>query len=542
MTNKSQAQEHPAGSVSRLDVAGDDASAARFSQKELRQLSFELSARWFSLEPDPRLTLSVVHPWRLHAYWHISPPMMKEALADTAAPQALVIRFTDLTPGQAGPSTEVATFDVEVDGLDNSWYVDLWQSDRRYIAVLGLRGADGTLHAFVRSNEIQVPRAEPSTALEFTLGQYRGAKPFTQAPDREESAYSVAHLAGLLPPSGDFPDVHADIAGQTIVEPDFPGAPLVRAQDWEQAPVMDDSGASRPERRRFGSEFPVAPIETTGLATADGGESPVDHTAVPELPEIDAQTVSESLQVSASVPLPSILTPEEAGAETGGNPTTEAPQAMPLERNFPEVRADIVQVDDIDKGSRLSAYGIDGAVGERDHSASDTSMPHRDGRSGSFPSVTGKGPGAYHGESRRVPPGVDDKPRSDAPTPIHRNTLQGHEGMQATSPSTGRTKASDEHRGPGPHALTGPAPNPVIRLEEAIAASCFSATPDEPGLNLSVQFELSGTSGTDQLLTLFGEPVLVDEQGRFSVRIPLNKGPRLAAFLRAQRRNRSEHH
>jgi hypothetical protein len=36
--------------------------------------------------------------------------------------------------------------------------------------------------------------------------------------------------------------------------------------------------------------------------------------------------------------------------------------------------------------------------------------------------------------------------------------------------------------------------------------------------------------------------VQVDEQGRFSVRIKLDKGPYLAALLRAQRRDIPEHH
>jgi hypothetical protein len=86
-------------------------------------------------------------------------------------------------------------------------------------------------------------------------------------------------------------------------------------------------------------------------------------------------------------------------------------------------------------------------------------------------------------------------------------------------------------------APAGPAPKPVVALEEAIAESFFSATNHETGLSFSVQLELSGKSNSDQVLTLFGESVHVDEQGRFSVRIKLDKGPQLTALLRAQRKN-----
>jgi hypothetical protein len=85
-------------------------------------------------------------------------------------------------------------------------------------------------------------------------------------------------------------------------------------------------------------------------------------------------------------------------------------------------------------------------------------------------------------------------------------------------------------------APAGPAPKPVVALEEAIADSFFSASAAEKRSSLAVQLELSGESGTDQILTLFGKPVEVDDQGRFSVRVELEKGPSLAELLRAHRK------
>jgi hypothetical protein len=521
--------------------SGDNVStvdSALFSQKELRELSFEISARCFSNEPAPRLTLSAVHPWRIHAYWHITSTMMHQALEATKAPHALVIRFSDLTPGQISEPSEEAIFDVEVDGLDNNWYIDVWQPGKRYVAELGLRGADNTLHVFVRSNEIQVPRAEPSPTLEFNLAQYKGAKPIAEVQGLGESSYSVAHLTNLLPPFKSFPDVHSDTDNQTLNEPEFPNAPLSRVQAWGAEATIENGTTTARERYSYGSSFPKTPVETihesseyvTAVTTCD---APIDYKAVPELPEIDPRTVSESNMEFAAARQPELFMPQvSTSGYTENSADEKAIQSVTFNKFFPEVRADTGNLDAIDNVINGPEYLTQASLLPEDTVE----------EAKSFPQIHIEELDAYRMEGEQFKSPLKNRPYIDLPTSPSSRTLECNEPIEDIDASTSAPVALIDQINENRHAPVGPAPKPVVTLEEAIAESFFSATTEESGLTLSVQLELSGKSSADQVLTLFGESVHVDEQGRFSVRIKLDKSPQLAALLRAQRKNISEGH
>jgi hypothetical protein len=471
--------QHSSGSEPSSDDTATKVDCARFSQKELRELSFELSARWFSREPTPRLTLSVVHPWRIHAYWHVPQAVMKSALATAKRPHALVIRFTDLTPGQTGNASEEATFDIEVDGLDNNWYIDVWQAGRRYSAELGLRDADDDLYVLLRSNDIQLPRAEPSSTLEFSLAQYRGIKPIPEPKNAADSALSVAHLADLLPPFEGLPERPPAEVKQVPGEPAFSSANLARVQGWDPGPTTGSGATSLRERTRYGTEFPEVPVDTASEAPADLANSdlPFDYATVPALPDVDPQTVSGSSMRFSPAPLAGILAAKASSAEnTEGSVSENSSGPASLNRRFPEVRAPVAHLDDHQVGSQL--------------------------------------------------------PQSTLDDPV---LYAGATGTSASAASEDRW--STDHLAP-----TSPAARPVVPLEEAIAETYFSATNYDMALDFSAELELSGISSADESLTLFGEPVKVDGHGRFSIRIKLNKGPNLAAFLRAQRQTISEQH
>ena len=557
MTGNRQESTPPAGSTSPFGDTGVAVSPARFSQKELREISFEISARWFSREPAPRLTLSVVHPWRIHAYWIVTQAMMKKALLTAKAPHAMVIRFFDVAPGQIGKSAEQATFDVEVDGLVNNWYIDIWQPGRRYIAELGLRGADNALHVFALSNEIQVPRAEPSPALEFHLATHQGAKPISAAPAVAESAFSVAHLTGLLPPFRGFPDTKPDAISQTLDEPKFPSAPLARVQNWDEEPTVDDGSTSVPERSSYGTEFPVVSIEAVHTPSADvaGREAPIDYAAVPELPETDPGMVSASNMIVTSPSLSVFLAPAQSSTRSTERPAfPEEPQTTSSERAFPEVLTPIAHLDGHDAPSSSSAQAIDdsalaaGAVDTGIHGQEHATPLPQNGveDADSFPQIEKGKLDAYRREAERFESSLSYGPDHGSPTPPMSSATPDNERIQPFAMSAGASgspapaAAEDQSNATCPVPV-GAAATTVVPLEEAIAESYFSATPDGRGLDLSVQLELSGISGADRLPTLFGAPVHVDEQGRFSVRIRLDKGPQIATLLRAQRKNISEH-
>jgi hypothetical protein len=544
MKNKPKKKPATGGAALPSDDTVIPVDSALYSQKELRELSFEISARCFSKEPAPRLTLSAVHPWRIHAYWHITSAMMKQAMEVTKTPHALVIRFADLTPGQISESSEEAIFDIEVDGLDNNWYIDMWQPGKRYVAELGLRGTDNTLHVFVRSNEIQVPRAEPSPTLEFNLAQYKGAKPIAEAQSLGESTYSVARLTNLLPPFKSFPDVRSDAANQILNEPEFPNAPLSRVQAWGVEPTIEDGATPARERYRYGSSFPTPPVETINessayVTTETTSDAPIDYKAVPVLPEIDPRTVSESNMEFTAARRPECL---ELGVSSTGNTENSTDkkeiQATTFNKVFPDVRADAGHLDTNDSVSPLSTDAIDSDILGSVYFTQATSLPEdKIEEINSFLQIYSDELDAYPMEEERLESPLKNTPYIDLPTPPSSRTLECNERSEdidssISAPATLIDQMNVYHRAPA-----GPAPKPVVALEEAIAESFFSATTDEAGLSLSVQLELSGKSSSDQILALFGESVHVDEQGRFSVRIKLDKGPQLAALLRAQRKN-----
>ncbi len=469
MTTEKPKKDLPGSAASSSCGTEKASDSAHFSQQELRKLSFEVSARWFNSELAPRLTLSVVNPWRIHAYWTINKSMMKEALANTKAPHVLVLRFTDLTPLPAGSSAEAESFDVEVDGLDNNWYIDLWQPGKHYLAELGLRG-DETFHLFVRSNKIQVPRAEPSPVLEFKQAQYQRAKSASDG----KPAYSVAHLTDRLPPFNSFPDVRADLAELTLSEPEFPGAPLMRVTAEVDEGGLGDQTISSRERIHYGTDFPQITVEESDLTLT------THDSDTPKLPATDPLTISPSKLELEPSPLP-----EFSALSDTPNPSKPEQHASAKDFIFPQI--DIAEL----------------AVVHH----------QREYIEASHASV--------------MAPGLD--------------TLLTDESMPELEFSESDASASGSGGNYQSQANEWVAPKPVLALEDALAESYFSATHgDDRELSVSVALELSGTSGTDQLVTLFGEPVDLDEQGRFSVRLKLDKGPALAALVRAHRQRSQE--
>jgi hypothetical protein len=111
-----------------------------------------------------RLVLLVAGPYRVHAYWEVTPESMARAAAKIeglAEPYRAVLRFYD-----AGDRAPTGSFDVEVDLQARNWYVDFWSADMNCRADLGLRGNDGRFVELARSNPVRTPRAWPKPELQ----------------------------------------------------------------------------------------------------------------------------------------------------------------------------------------------------------------------------------------------------------------------------------------------------------------------------------------------------------------------------------------
>ena len=130
---------------------------------DLRGVAEEISSHY----PPPRLgtelVLLEVDPHRAHAYWNVDLHDFQEGKALAGEGQhPLVLRMQDITGGGAADASSPQAFDVEVQGLQSHWYIDLWQPGRTYVADLGFRKEDGTLVSLARSNPVDTPRAAQS--------------------------------------------------------------------------------------------------------------------------------------------------------------------------------------------------------------------------------------------------------------------------------------------------------------------------------------------------------------------------------------------
>ena len=103
-----------------------------------------------------RVTLLVIDPYLLHAYWELDPKTLPEA-------SHAVLRIHDTT-GEAS-----SYFDLPVSLPAKNWYVHLWTPERTYYAELGLSEEGGGFTLLARSNMIQTPRCAAVAAVPETL-------------------------------------------------------------------------------------------------------------------------------------------------------------------------------------------------------------------------------------------------------------------------------------------------------------------------------------------------------------------------------------
>jgi hypothetical protein len=137
--------------------------AHEIPMEELREIAREIASSY----PPPRLgtelVLLEIDPHRAHAYWNIDVEDYRAAVTacgDPAPP--LLLRVHDVTGVEFDGTNSNSHFDLQVQGLQGHWYVDLWRDGRSHLAELGLRRADGRLELLARSNVVSTPPAAES--------------------------------------------------------------------------------------------------------------------------------------------------------------------------------------------------------------------------------------------------------------------------------------------------------------------------------------------------------------------------------------------
>ncbi len=487
------------------------ATPAPFSYEELREISIQISASQFRAPETTRLTLMEVHPWRLHAYWNIAEADLADARASLPADAdldlPLILRFTDLSAQQGEPTPD-QHFDIEVEGLRNNWYVDLWQDGRRYSAQLGLRTTDGKMIPLARSKEVELPRATPSSELVFKQLEVRTPLPLDFDIPETGSDHGEHLLQNLfpkrLPLDEEFPELTPEVPDIEFDEPECPASKSV-ADALEYRPVP-----LRPEQ-------PLTDHSHTAQL------SPPEVPALPEVREFPLVDNSEIAPYSIQAKQEKARLLDEIemelphAAEELISPTNVelTPQPLPFLNSEPELRhSTLPSKATLEPSSHIGAPDLSVAQAPGD-------KPEFMQRG--FPEVMPNRDADFAAHERPVPVELQSE------VPMAANTPHAHSMMTQ--------EAAPEQFG----TASGPAPRPVIALEDELGNALFSYGRGESGLEANAELHLHGKLNSDHVLSLFGEQVDVDAQGNFSVRLKLDRGPALAALLYGQR-NRTEGH
>ncbi|MBN1609555.1 MAG: DUF4912 domain-containing protein [Polyangiaceae bacterium] len=165
-----------------------------------------------------RVVLLAVDPFHVHAYWEMTLPdriRARELLSplwENEAP-TWVLRFYDVTSIDFDGSNARSTFDVAVSPSARNWYVELWSSDKSYVAELGPRFGEQFVPV-CRSNRVRIPRSEPPPPREPEWQAMPAAV--------QESSASVAPSASA---SAEQPAGVADIHASPLVQSPLPMLP-----------------------------------------------------------------------------------------------------------------------------------------------------------------------------------------------------------------------------------------------------------------------------------------------------------------------------
>ena len=124
---------------------------------------------WYELPHrygDHRITLMVRDPWWLYTYWEIDPGR-EQVLRTTITrqgeePAGSCLRVYDVTDIEFNGSNAHRSFDIELAGMADNWYLHVEQSDRSYIVDIGVKSRSGRFYTLARSNQVRTPRHGPS--------------------------------------------------------------------------------------------------------------------------------------------------------------------------------------------------------------------------------------------------------------------------------------------------------------------------------------------------------------------------------------------
>jgi Domain of unknown function (DUF4912) len=223
----------------------------------------------------PRVTLMVVDPYLIHAYWDIDIASLPRQTSSA------VLRFQVASE---------RSFEVDVDLRVRNWYVHIESPAKSYYAELGVKTAAGGFLSLATSNRVRTPRAWPiaqqvqSTELSGSAEHLPNAEPFSNAqplqnpqPLRDENAREVDPSTSSREAAGP-PPLLSSVPGEAPAPPQIAHAP----RRVDAAQVLEQKLAEIYALRPWRSPAAAAPFEVTASAAVRlSSAAPAGRTPAP---------------------------------------------------------------------------------------------------------------------------------------------------------------------------------------------------------------------------------------------------------------------
>lgn len=191
-----------------------------------------------------RLTLMMIDPYRIHAYWELTPQDHEATLARLGPERVAarwVLRFYDVTRMDFDGTNAHSHFDQPIELGAGNWYVHLWSSEKSYCADIGALAPSGRFAFACRSNLVDTPRTEPAP-------HYGPEWLHVEAIETPNAPLTItATVAQPWPPDAAQPVTEADVRDyydELLVSPEQsepePTPPAAAPAPRIEAPTADD--------------------------------------------------------------------------------------------------------------------------------------------------------------------------------------------------------------------------------------------------------------------------------------------------------------
>ena len=119
---------------------------------------------------DNRIVLLARDPWWVFAYWEIRKDKEDEARrkieSSGDSPAKSILRVYDVTNINFNGKNAHSFFDIDLQGLANSWYINVGLPEKSWIVEIGILTKKGNFYLLARSNAVKTPRFGMSDKLD----------------------------------------------------------------------------------------------------------------------------------------------------------------------------------------------------------------------------------------------------------------------------------------------------------------------------------------------------------------------------------------